>query len=71
MLTSRPPLKSIIYRAPAEAARFPFNVPVIRTLGKLAVAAPVTSNSVACELLEHITLTRSCLNNPDAYLRHL
>ncbi|MGQ0604861.1 MAG: AAA family ATPase [Anaerolineales bacterium] len=37
-----PLLKSLTYRPPAEAARFPFTIPVIRTLGELAFTAPVT-----------------------------
>ena len=36
------PLRSVTYRPPPDASRFPFTVPAIRTLGELAFTAPVT-----------------------------
>lgn len=68
-------------RVPARDNEFPFSVPAIRTLVPADLKGPVTffvgengsgkSAPVAYEDLDHVTLTRAFLNDPQRFLSRL
>lgn len=53
-----------------KQTHFPFNIPAIQGNTEIECTTPVTF-LVAYEELEHVTVMRSFLHDPEQYLRHL